>query len=617
MPDPADNSGIDNGYVNIVEQHQNKHAGSSGLQLSSAHEVMMMTAFGEWLSKFTNGIDTEITMRESKNLALRFAENWSLNCRSPSPKWIVTKFHEYLKKIHPSFVLPGQYKFTVEERQHLDALFANEDWQRGGGAIDLQRLAASTAELITAARRKIHSAAPSVDGSSVLNRRQGFRRQRSTQGVLADVPVPPQPVIVHCFQQQVRERLDAYVSSFPDARIAAEIHAAIHDSLFVAEYTEQFCLLFEKLLHFAKRCVETTAEHYIFARQADMQFGYLVFGVRPQDPAMHYAYQLRCVVGRLHRRGIGYVYQDTPRHILHCDVNSRLVLHVHRILAECAWTGIAVAYETTRHSSQCDANDHVVYSDSIVDGDSVLFAEEVARLDQVLAWDPQLFDHLYANDLLDANDTPSNVQGSDLPPGEVDADDDFDPENDSLLPFFGHLDFHSVMSLYNMFGYAIKYAFYELKMHEKYARTGDESRREGLAKVGAAFVASRDEIARDRLSFKTRMTSTFGGLTFASPQFFKAVAFPAAALVYLVINHVPDTATMNRVVALCASPQVVPWFYERIDDFLNACDVLVGDLVDLRVKLARRIVKHFLRRCCAELSSRVVEAAVKLHSCRR
>jgi hypothetical protein len=83
-------------------------------------------------------------------------------------------FSQYLRDIHPAYVLGGQQRFTTDEATALDKQFRNEPrWRPGGTDVNLATLADEAAKNLNRLRPQD---APQLTGDMVLHRRQLIRR---------------------------------------------------------------------------------------------------------------------------------------------------------------------------------------------------------------------------------------------------------------------------------------------------------------------------------------------------------------------------------------------------------------------------------------------------------
>jgi hypothetical protein len=175
-------------------------------------------------------------------------------------------FSQFLRDIHPAYVLPGQLKFTTNEAATLDDLFRTDArWSTGGNLATLADVAAKNLN------RLRPQDAPQLTAEMILNRRQVFRRSTTTQGVLAHVPLPGLVALGHFFSKQLRATIALLQSCVEDERVVIALDRAGRDKAFMETYLSQFSASIGEILQFARRQVSTQNEHDISNRRFQLQ----------------------------------------------------------------------------------------------------------------------------------------------------------------------------------------------------------------------------------------------------------------------------------------------------------------------------------------------------------
>jgi hypothetical protein len=202
--------------------------------------------------------------------------------------------------------------------------------------------------------------APQLTAEMILNRRMTVRRSTTTQGVLADVPLPGLVALAHFFSKQLRTTIAVLQSCVEDERVVIALDRADRDKAFMETYLSQFSASIGEILQFARL-------HDISNRR--FQFQTLSEAVVRNDIDVR-RNRLYAVCDVFVRRTVAH----------HLGIDS-VAKGVHAIMFDCAWAATGDACESLPPQRQAFA--------PVVDDAYAglrLHAEEYARLDHVVAF---------------------------------------------------------------------------------------------------------------------------------------------------------------------------------------------------------------------------------------
>jgi len=405
-----------------------------------------------------------------------------------------------------------------------------------------------------------------------------FRRSTTTQGVLADVPLPGLVALAHFFSKQLQTTIAVLQSCVEDERVVIALDRADRDKAFMETYLSQFSASIGEILQFARRRVSTQNEHDISNRR--FQFQTLSEAVVRNDIDVR-RNRLYAVCDAFVRRTVS----------LHFGIDS-VAKGVHAIMFDCAWAATGDACESLPPQRQEVA--------PVVDDAYAglrLHAEEYARLDHVVAFSMA---HLGADVCAQYE---LGVTESDFA-----AQDD---DDDGVVQLVGRL-IWSAPALYNMLGDAVATTVHDLKLAASRAPETWRMNAWALAQVSATEKEKKSDLA-----MITDAMEQHDNTIYPAPAFFWCVAFPIALLAYAVVCAPRDAHDIERIASLIHSPIALGAMERNLqkfkDTFLNYPPDLDNDRLckyEQKVSvLACRAIDAFFRSCCRDLAHRFAKPA--------
>lgn len=491
-------------------------------------------------------------------------------------------FADFLRAIHPSFVLAGQHKFTSAEGAHLDELFKSDArWATSGADVNLNTLAKVQAQVINAARPPD---APQVEPQSILNRRAAFRAKERNAGQLAIVAPPRLLLHADKFIKQVSATISALETCADDERLLAALRAIEGNVVFIEDYLRLFHEAVNSALRFARRHVDTESEHNISQRAFHFQH------------ILHQFHRNKCDGdNRL------YVACDTfVRPIVGAERGIDNVTKLaHQLSFDSAWASMGDALEC----SGLVVREFMPRPSPEYQG-ITLRADEYLRLD-----------HVRAFSMLHLGQDTCEMYGL-VHVDEFLRDFELAQADEDLIATIARL-VPSAPALYHILGYALFATTNAMQLAR--AAHNEEAGIAFTATSYAFLLAQQDEIAGD-LAIKTRAVEQFDNLVYPSPRFFWCVAFPAALVVYTVVVAPSSSHDIDRINSLVASPIMQTFFAERADIFVDEFVPRADDedhqkVLDGRLRvIMQRTIKAFVEACTRELAARHAKPATMARS---